>query len=69
LEQLPNHFEFEALQAYDSWYENDYNNLNEIEDYWVQCVELVILLKEGVAINSAQVPREGNNNDVTMFCK
>ena len=62
-EQLPNHLEFEALQAYDSWYENNQDDLNEVEDYWARRVELVTALKEGAAIPAATTSRTSDGAD------
>ena len=53
-EQLPSHLEHEALQSYDSWYEEHEDQLLVVEFYWTQWVELIIALKEGAAIPDAR---------------
>ena len=44
-EQLPNHLEFEALQSYDTWFEDHRDALDGVEDYWTRRIELVTALK------------------------
>ena len=53
-EQLPSHLEHEALQSYDSWYEEHEEQLLVVELYWTQRVELVTALKEGATIPEAR---------------
>lgn len=52
---MSNHLELEALQAYDSWYENNQDNLDEVEEYRARRVELVTALKEGAAVTTAAI--------------
>ena len=46
--------EHEALQSYDSWYEEHEDQLLVVELYWTQRVELITTLKEGAAISDAR---------------
>ena len=64
-EQLPSHLEHEALQSYDSWYEEHKDQLLVVELYWTQRLELITTLKEGAAILDArgEVATESNSND------
>ena len=62
-EQLPNHLEFEALQAYDAWFEDHREDLDAVEDYWTRRVELVTALKEGAAIPAARALDDDDNDD------
>ena len=52
--QLPSHLEHEALQSYDSWYEEHKDQLLVVELYWTQRVELITALKERAAISDAR---------------
>ena len=49
---MPYHLEYEALQSYDSWYEEHEVELTKVEMYWTQRVELVTALKEGAVVPS-----------------
>ena len=62
-EQLPNHLEFEALQAYDAWFEEHRDDLDAVEDYWTRRVELVTALKEGAAIPAARALDNDDDDD------
>ena len=64
-EQLPSHLEHEALQSYDSWYEEHEEQLMVVELYWTQRVDLITALKEGAAIPNArgEVAAESNSDD------
>ena len=48
------HLEHEALQSYDSWYEEYEDQFLVVELYWTQRVELITALKEGAAISDAR---------------
>ena len=52
--QLPSYLEHEALQSYDSWYEEHEDQLLVVELYWTQRVELITVLKEGATIPDAR---------------
>jgi hypothetical protein len=59
---LPNYLEFEAMQAYDSWYKNNQDNFDEVKNYWAQLVELITTLKEGATIPAAQASISSNDD-------
>lgn len=50
-ELLPQHLELEALQTYGRWTELHVEELNLVEEYWLNRVELVTALKEGAVAN------------------
>jgi hypothetical protein len=65
-EQLPNHLEFEVLQSYNAWYEDNQANLEEVEEYWARQVELVTPLKERAAVPTV---RASENLRAVMMTK
>ena len=45
-EFLPQHLEFEALQTYSHWVEYHHEELQLVEKYWIERVEMMTTLKE-----------------------
>ena len=60
---MPNHLEFEALQAYDAWFEDHRDDLDAVEYYWIRRMELVTALKEGAAIPAARALDDDDDDD------
>ena len=52
--QFFNHLEAKALQLYASWYKINQEHLEEVEDYWIRRVKLIIALKERATIFMAR---------------